>query len=50
MDRLIEDLVVAVRNGDDESIRTLIAALAAVADHHTLIRLRRRLDGGLRAQ
>ncbi|MFI5867563.1 hypothetical protein [Streptomyces sp. NPDC051546] len=36
--------MIAVRNGDEPRIRTLITTLSAIADHDTLMRLRRRLD------
>ncbi len=39
----IENIVQAVRAGDDARIRTLLAALAAVADTAALLYLRERL-------
>ncbi|MBT2471817.1 hypothetical protein J7E97_29125 [Streptomyces sp. ISL-66] len=39
----IEDIVRAVREGDDARIRTLLATLAAVADTAALLYLRERL-------
>lgn len=39
----IENIVPAVRVGDDAHIRTLLAALAAVADTAALLYLRERL-------
>ncbi|WP_405496537.1 hypothetical protein [Streptomyces sp. NBC_00096] len=45
-DALIADLERAVHDGDESRIHTLITALAAVADHAALMRLRRKLDEG----
>ncbi|WP_328622933.1 hypothetical protein [Streptomyces sp. NBC_00354] len=47
---LIEQIVLAVRNGDDPAIRCLLTRLATVGDLAVLLRLRRRLyeDGGTR--
>ncbi|MFD3678403.1 hypothetical protein [Streptomyces sp. NPDC058613] len=39
----VEDIVRAVRNGDDAAIRTLLSDLAAVADTTALLYLRERL-------
>lgn len=44
---LIDDLVAAVRVGDDAAIRALLAQLAPLADTATLLLLRYRLGLGL---
>ncbi|WP_328618955.1 MULTISPECIES: hypothetical protein [unclassified Streptomyces] len=47
---LIEQIVLAVRNGDAPAIRRLLTRLATAADLDVLLRLRQRLyeDGGTR--
>ncbi|MGW2858778.1 hypothetical protein [Streptomyces sp. SDr-06] len=42
--RLVELIVKAVRNGDEQTIRTLLHELTEVADIEALLLLRRRLN------
>ncbi|MFD6184867.1 hypothetical protein [Streptomyces goshikiensis] len=44
MREMVEQIVRAVRDGDDAAIRTLLADLAAVADTAALLYLRERLN------